>query len=161
MTGGAGNLATVPPVLPREPGSYGLVLELPAGQRLQVGRLGAFDFPPGIYLYLGSAAGPGGVAARLGRHLVGGRRRHWHIDALRRVARPLAAWWATGEALEHIWARQWLAHPGSVAPAPGFGASDCRCPSHLVWLPALPDLDRVAATGAWRRSEIVTDRAPP
>lgn len=37
----------------------------------------------GTYVYVGSACGPGGLAARLSRHLCGRRRRlHWHIDKL-------------------------------------------------------------------------------
>lgn len=38
---------------------------------------------PGAYTYIGSACGPGGLSARVARHLCGQRRRiHWHIDRL-------------------------------------------------------------------------------
>jgi len=37
---------------------------------------------PGVYFYIGSARGPGGVLARLARHLVGEKRVWWHIDRL-------------------------------------------------------------------------------
>ncbi len=49
------------------------------------GRLGgrSVELEPGVYAYVGSAFGPGGLAARLRRHLCGERRRlWWHIDWL-------------------------------------------------------------------------------
>lgn len=92
-----------------------------------MGRLGAFDFPAGCYIYTGSARR--NIAARVRRHLAAEKRLHWHIDYLlaaegvrilgtRLSARPECA-------LN-------CATPGEV-PAPGFGASDCRrgCGSHL------------------------------
>ena len=36
--------------------------------------------------------------------------------------------------LEHIWAQTLVSHQDTVIPLAGFGASDCRCSSHLVWL---------------------------
>ncbi|HYA22015.1 MAG TPA: DUF123 domain-containing protein [Thermoproteota archaeon] len=39
-------------------------------------------FHPGLYLYVGSARGPGGLRARVARHLRRDKVRKWHIDYL-------------------------------------------------------------------------------
>lgn len=124
-------------LVPAGPGSYILVLEWPEGGALRGGPFLPIVFPGGLYLYCGSARGPGGLRARLRRHLLGGRAPHWHIDHLRAQARPRAVWACSGTGrLECEWARA-IARQGLFwAPAPRFGASDCRCPAHLWFLPA-------------------------
>lgn len=121
---------------PAQPGSYALHLRLALPVfALPVGRLGNFDFPAGDYLYLGSAAGPGGLRARLAHHARAAARAHWHIDFLRTNARLLGAWIAPGgRSLECVWSQALLDVQGSRLPAAGFGATDCRlgCPAHLV-----------------------------
>lgn len=44
------------------------------------GRSAVID--PGVYLYIGSARGPGGALARVIRHLTSEKRVWWHIDRL-------------------------------------------------------------------------------
>lgn len=129
----------------REPGVYCLLLQLDRGCRITVGRLGTFRFRDGWYLYVGSALGPGGVRGRLRRYLRAERRRHWHVDHLLDHARVVKVWWAEWpERLECEWAGVVRAWPGAQVPAPGFGASDCRCPAHLVWLPDEPHYPAMA-----------------
>jgi Uri superfamily endonuclease len=102
-------------------------------------------FPAGWYAYAGSAHGPGGIAARVRRHLRAAKRLHWHIDYLRAVANPVEVWYATDpERWECRWAEALSTLPGVSTPASGFGASDCCCVTHLFRLPALPDPDRFA-----------------
>ena len=124
-------------------GSYAIALHLPATRTVRVGRLGAFDFPAGWYLYVGGAHGPGGLGTRLARHrrhLGVDKRPHWHVDHFRQAARWGGAWALAGEErLECAWAARLMALPGAQVVARGFGASDCRCPAHLVHLPALPE----------------------
>ena len=49
-------------------GTYALVLALDEAATLAVGKLGLFSFPPGYYLYIGSAhRGLGSTYERLGR----------------------------------------------------------------------------------------------
>lgn len=123
--------------LPRLPGSYALQLYLPQAARLQVGRLGWFDFTAGHYVYMGSAMGSGGLRARLGRHLRGGSRLHWHIDVLRAVCQVSGYTFEAGsQPLECTWSRKIAGLGCASVPVPGFGASDCRsgCASHLVYL---------------------------
>jgi Uri superfamily endonuclease len=120
--------------LPEKPGTYGLGLTLTAPTRIVVGALGTWTFPAGRYLYVGSAWGPGGLKARLGRHLRGGVTRRWHIDYLRYHARPTTLWLAPGAHVECAWAQALTDLPGARIIAPRFGASDCRCAAHLFYL---------------------------
>jgi Uri superfamily endonuclease len=120
--------------LPAGKGSYALLLRLDGEARLQIGRLGLWDFAAGYYLYLGSALGSGGLAARLRRHLSTTKRPFWHIDYLRSQAVVEAIWYTEHPArLEHHWAAVAAQTAGATIPAPRFGASDCRCPAHLVY----------------------------
>ncbi len=119
------------PPLPHSPGTYALGLRLDTHHRCRIGALGVYDLSPGLYIYVGSAWGPGGLAARLNRHLLGNGKRRWHIDYLRQLAHPTAVWLAPCSHLECTWAQTLLHHPHASIPVPGFGASDCRCPAHL------------------------------
>jgi Uri superfamily endonuclease len=115
-------------------------MQLPQPTLLTVGKLGKFEFPTGWYAYAGSALGPGGLAARIGRHLKTSKTPHWHIDRLRDRAELTAVWYAVGNRRrECVWARALSALPGAREVAPGFGASDCRCATHLLHLPKRPD----------------------
>lgn len=80
------------------PGDYQLYLGLAEPEVLVIGRLGEFFFSRGIYVYLGSAHGPGGVRSRLERHLLGGSKKRWHIDFLRQFAIPLGYYYQTIDA---------------------------------------------------------------
>ena len=74
----------IPTQLPAAPGSYVLLITVAAPLTIHAGRLGAIALSPGTYAYTGSALGPGGLRARVGRHLRAEKRPHWHIDALTR-----------------------------------------------------------------------------
>ncbi|MDP7081322.1 MAG: GIY-YIG nuclease family protein [Candidatus Undinarchaeales archaeon] len=82
---------------------------------------------PGTYLYVGSAYGPGGLAARLSRHARKHKRRHWHIDALTE-GRGVNAIRIYPGSDECVLARELAERCRAVK---GFGSSDCDCPSHL------------------------------
>ncbi|MBN1485194.1 MAG: GIY-YIG nuclease family protein [Chloroflexia bacterium] len=126
------------PSLPAQPGTYVLVLHLPRPHTIAVGRLGEITFAEGYYLYVGSARGPGGLRARLRRHLRREKRLHWHVDYLRRWARPVEIYFAVGDGPGECHWRGLLQESGLSLPVPGFGASDCRCPSHLLYSPDRP-----------------------
>lgn len=116
-----------------DPGVYQLHLLLRRAARIPVGRLGTFDFPAGRYVYTGSALN--GLAARVGRHRRRRKRLHWHIDYLLLHARiQRVTLIPTRERRECALNRETLERPGAQVLAPGFGASDCRCASHLVYL---------------------------
>ncbi|MFN3763299.1 MAG: GIY-YIG nuclease family protein [Anaerolineae bacterium] len=129
--------------IPCLPGTYVLILQVEEAQWVQVGRLGEFRIPAGWLAYAGSARGPGGLSARLARHLRYPKPARWHIDFLQPAAQPTAIWWAAGaDRRECFWAAALARMPGASCPIPGFGSSDCRCPAHLVHFPELPDRER-------------------
>lgn len=116
----------------RGKGSYILILHLDSEKVLQVGRLGKFNFPAGYYAYVGSAFGPGGLKARVTRHLNPTYKYHWHIDYLRKQADPEEVWISEQKvAREHLWASVLLHLNKAAVPVPGFGCSDCKCCTHL------------------------------
>ena len=131
----------------RTPGAYILLFRLTELVSLKVGRLGTFRFPPGHYAYVGSARG--GLEARVGRQLRGDGKVHWHIDHLlpHAVARR-ALLSPSSEDIECALASAVAKMTGAAIPAPGFGSSDCRCPSHLFLLDhrATAELLRAART---------------
>ena len=56
------------------------------------------------------------------------------------IATPIEAWYATGaQKRECGWAHTLSLLPGALVPALRFGASDCRCSSHLVHFAAPPN----------------------
>lgn len=138
-------------------GTYILILNLPAPTRLTIGRLGVFDFADGWYAYAGSAFGGGGLRGRLKHHLAPVTRPHWHIDALRQAAQVCEVWSLADAANhEHAWAAALRSLPGSSIPAARFGASDCRCPAHLVYFPTAPDFAGFcAASGHPLQREVI------
>jgi Uri superfamily endonuclease len=111
------------------PISYQLVIEVPAAVRVQVGRLGEFEFPAGTYVYTGSARR--GLEARLARHMRAEKPLRWHIDYLlaapgvriTKVVRSRRDECGLNRAVR-----------GEVR-VPGFGSSDCRagCGAHLKY----------------------------
>lgn len=124
-----------------ERGTYILLLALPASQTISIGRFGDFGFTAGYYAYVGSAFGSGGLAGRLNHHLHITERPHWHVDYLRRLARLEAIWYQESKTRrEHDWAYLLGTLPGAAIPIPRFGASDCRCPSHLFFFQQCPTL---------------------
>jgi len=138
--------------LPAARGTYALYLSLASPCHLELGASGSHDFPASGYVYLGSAHGPGGLRARLGRHLRGDGRPRWHVDALRRFAGVIGAVYALEPPEAHLarpvnpavlrlecaWSQALSRLPGFTVPVPGFGASDCRsgCLAHLFAVPA-------------------------
>jgi Uri superfamily endonuclease len=125
--------------LPHGQGSYALLLHLAQSQPIEIGRLGSWSLAAGYYLYLGSACGPGGLAARLRRHLSPEKRPFWHIDYLRQAAEVVAIGYLVDPTRwEHRWAAAAAGLPMASILVPRFGASDCRCPTHLLYFPERP-----------------------
>lgn len=106
-----------------------------------MGALGNLNFSPGFYIYVGSAFGPGGLRARLSHHLNPPEKKHWHIDYLRQQADIVDIWFTHDPVRrEHEWAKEFEALPEIIIPFPGFGASDCKCNSHLFYIHSEPNL---------------------
>ncbi len=121
------------------PGTYVLVLEVREAVRIRAGRLGELEITPGWYVYIGSAFGPGGVAARCSHHRRISERPHWHIDYLRAVSELREIWFSCDSGRrEHTWSDLIGQGKGATQPFSGFGASDCGCRSHLFRFPKTP-----------------------
>lgn len=110
--------------------TYQLLIAVAQPLRLSVGRLGDCRFPPGRYVYTGSAKK--NFEARIARHLRQDKKLHWHIDYLLTTPGVTIVDVRRYREAECVINR---AMPGTI-PVPGFGASDCaeRCGSHLKYL---------------------------
>jgi Uri superfamily endonuclease len=117
-------------------GAYLLRMKVCKPIRLRVGALGQVCFPPGEYLYVGSARK--GIRARVERHkrLASTKRGalHWHIDYLLvHEAVQLRRAQAFPGGSECVLAKKLASQKGAAIPVRGFGSSDCNsgCPAHL------------------------------
>jgi len=115
-------------------GTYIVILYLSGSKRIRIGRLGEFQFRRGYYTYVGSAFGPGGLAARLRHHANIAGRPHWHVDYLRQEALVAGMLFQeSSQRHEHEWAKQLLGMHGASPAIAGFGSSDCNCRTHLIY----------------------------
>lgn len=116
-------------------GIYGLLVEAYGGTT--VGRLGLQAFN-GVYVYVGSAQGTGGLASRVARHqdVASGARasRRWHVDYLLGLSQRVDALTAETSDPDAECALADELSRRAVRAVDGFGASDCRCRSHLFQL---------------------------
>lgn len=120
-------------------GSYAILFILNSAQTLQIGKLGKYLFPKGYYIYVGSALGSGGLKSRIRHHLKVSPNPHWHVDYFRRKAVPLEVWVSEQtRKQEHDWAFALNQLKDTNFPAPGFGSSDCNCPTHLFHFKQFP-----------------------
>ncbi len=127
--------------LPKDGGAYAIVIRT---EHDIVSPTGSVEnLPSGLYLYLGSAYGPGGLRARVRRHARPKTGRHWHVDHLTEAGKVIAvAAFPGGEEcrlVDHV-----REGPDVSVPAPGFGSSDCRtCEAHLLALPRGAALEQI------------------
>jgi Uri superfamily endonuclease len=123
-------------------GAYVMVLQMSRETRISVGQLGEFSFAEGFYCYIGSAMGPGGLTARVARHLRHRKKPHWHVDYLLQHGVVVEIWEIQStETLECECAQTMLSLDGAQAPIQGFGSSDCNCRTHLVYFSSPPSYD--------------------
>lgn len=126
-------------------GVYRLTVFVSRASRIKVGRLGTFQFPRGYYLYTGRALK--GLRGRLERHLGKRRNLRWHIDYLLEAGRvrqvEVAACGTPRD--ECRFNSRGVAVTGGTVFALGFGSSDCRCPSHLIYTGKRPEVGRPTA----------------
>lgn len=121
--------------LPSDHGAYALYFSVEDAIKLPIARLNAPVLDPGVYVYAGSAFGPGGIRARVARHLRPDKKPHWHIDHLSRRIACIEVRTRPG-GRECTLVADLLAE-GATVPVSGFGSSDCRdCAAHLVRLAA-------------------------
>ncbi len=117
-------------------GVYCLVLKLEEDKEIKIGRLGRVDFKMGCYIYVGSALNS--IYLRVQRHLNQKKKLHWHIDYLTQNARITRIYYKeTEEKMECRIAERFRAFDCIR----GFGSSDCRCKSHLFFVPGEENLE--------------------
>ncbi len=112
-------------------GSHILLIKLSEAQTISPGSLPDVHFPRGYYAYLGSALG--GLESRLSRHLNRDKKRHWHVDYLLQKASIIDI--IIGETNGRVECAIARALGSQFDVIPGFGSSDCHCPSHLFFAP--------------------------
>lgn len=142
------DFSSVPPS-----GVYHLILRLERPRRIRIGALGPFSFRAGYYSYTGRAMR--GLGARIARHARRNKTRRWHIDYFRKYSDLIEIRVIPTENAgeEESLAVALLDHARKILgdaalPAPGFGSSDSRLPTHLVcWGPNPPERTR----GIWGR----------
>lgn len=115
-------------------GTYCLIVWLSRAKKIRVGALGEFRFPAGTYVYVGSAAN--GIEQRVRRHMSPRKRLRWHIDYLLARAEVVSTIALPGDdrRMECAVARALLECQEEDVVPRKFGSSDCRCPSHLIYL---------------------------
>ncbi len=94
-------------------------------------------FPKGFYIYTGSALN--GLKARISRHRRKQKKKFWHIDYLlasknAKILEVIAI--ETDKRLECRLNGIISSLPNPQFFAKGFGCSDCKCKSHLVYFGA-------------------------
>jgi len=107
--------------------------------RVRVSSLGTLIFDPGLYLYVGSARGPGGLRARVGRHLRRDKSKKWHIDYLTASDSFNLVGVFTGISQKRMESElvAELVKEGAVQCMAGFGSTDdSKAASHLLIAPA-------------------------
>jgi Uri superfamily endonuclease len=110
-------------------GIYVLLLKLKKPAAVKVGKIGIIDFKKGYYAYAGSALNC--IEARIKRHLRKQKKIHWHIDyLLQEPAAKVERVYAL-ETKEHLECSAAQALASAFNSIPHFGATDCKCPSHL------------------------------
>jgi len=119
------------------PATYVLVVLVKCFEELSIGSLGLRTVEPGVYLYVGSARGFGGLKARLRRHLSRDKKMRWHIDYL--TAHPctevygaIALYHEKSVKLESAAAEALRKCRGFAPAIRGFGSTDTEDETHLL-----------------------------
>lgn len=118
-------------------GTYILFLESTKDMDIDVGNLGRFHFPKGIYAYIGSALGKAvNLENRIKRHeeLAKSKKgnKKWHIDYFTTslYVEITGVVKIMGKGIECRVA-DLMKKSGGKLVAQGFGSSDCKCKTHF------------------------------
>jgi len=111
---------------------YTIYLRLDDTQLISIGKLGLFSFQKGTYIYVGSAKR--NIKQRIERHNKISKKSHWHFDYLRpfgSITRIITydRRFRECELAENIRKKE-----NGMIPIKGFGSSDCKCSSHLIFI---------------------------
>ncbi|WP_455662937.1 GIY-YIG nuclease family protein [Pradoshia sp.] len=115
---------------------YSIFLWIEKDCEAEIGKLGIYSFRRGVYVYIGSAKR--NLVKRIERHLCIEKKKRWHMDYIRPFGTIVKIITYDDSLGECELAGKFIAK-GEV-PVPRMGASDCKCPSHFIYLgnPKLP-----------------------
>ncbi len=107
-------------------------MSLPRATGIRVGRKGEQEFPPGFYVYVGSAMN--NLEKRVARHMSKSKKMRWHIDyLLQHAGLEGVKMMESNKRIECEISRA-VESLADRVPMEGFGSSDCRqCRSHLYY----------------------------
>lgn len=100
-------------------------------ETISVGKLGTFVFPKGHYIYVGSAKR--NIRSRIERHLRMEKKYRWHFDYFRPYLQVEKVQTFPGEQGECQLFHKLLSEKRGKIIVKGFGSSDCKCHSHLIF----------------------------
>lgn len=110
---------------------YVVHLQVDKEAKITVGKLGSFTFPKGKYLYVGSAKR--NIEARLKRHIKKEKSLRWHFDYLRPYGIITKVDTFSRDLSECELLERTLSETSGQLLFKGFGSSDCKCKSHLIY----------------------------
>lgn len=110
---------------------YTIYLKLNSDQHIIIGKLGNFHFKKGLYIYVGSAKK--NILHRIKRHKEIEKKYHWHFDYLRPFGSITKIITYDNSFTECGLAAKIRREVDGSIPVKGFGASDCKCESHLIY----------------------------
>jgi len=119
-------------------GLYLILAELTEAADIQVRSGRRFKLEKGFYGYVGSALS--GLERRIARHLSTRKKLYWHIDYLLNSAVVRVVISAETSRKEECFTAHALSR--RLPAIPGFGSSDCNCPSHLFFSRDLQSIKR-------------------
>jgi len=127
-----------------------LVINVEKGQKIKVAKLPETYYQPGFYLYVGRAKR--GLRKRVDRHLRRDKKLFWHIDYLLQKSKVDEVW-TRHDFLDECRTAKKIAQiaKSSLILDNHFGASDCRCPGHLVYVADFDELSQVRKRLAFER----------
>ncbi|WP_246660633.1 DUF123 domain-containing protein [Nitratireductor sp. XY-223] len=79
---------------PAGPGAYLLTILSDKTAPFCAPKIGSIHVMDGLYVYAGSARGPGGLRSRLKRHFARQKAIHWHVDQLTVASQEIGAFGA-------------------------------------------------------------------
>lgn len=106
---------------------------------MSIGALGLIPFQPGYYIYTGRAKR--NLRQRIERHLRKEKKIRWHIDYFLVKGRVEDVLIYSGRLDECRINREVYKIIDGAEPVKGFGSSDCRCRSHLIYTGCKPNYD--------------------
>ena len=120
-------------------GTYCLLIHQKANEKIVIGQKGTINFDKGYYVYVGSAMNS--LRGRIQRHLSKDKKLHWHVDYLLDNPHSLIN--------EVYFSDDGVKHECDLAASiaengkevQGFGCSDCKCNSHLIYFLNIDDAE--------------------